>query len=108
MIAFRGVLTRLGIGTQGGRGGKFVHVDYDPPGDVPVPYIATCREIREWVQREYGLKMSNQQIAHVKRKHPEAGWYGRSLPFPEGAKPPKVPQEIEEAIEAALRHFHLI
>ena len=54
------------------------------------------------------MSASARQIAHVKRKYPDAKWRGHSKPLPEGIEPPEVPPEIEVAIEAALKHFRMI
>ena len=58
--------------------------------------------------QEYGLKATFRQIAHVKRKHPDAIRRNHSLPLPEGMDPPKIRPEIENAIETALKHFKMI
>ena len=47
-------------------------------------------------------------VTQVKRKHGIITQGGQSRPLPEGVEPPQVPPEMETAIEAALRHFHML
>ena len=78
------------------------------PQDTVVFHYATYQEIREWVLREYGLKVFSSQVTHVKRKHGIVMRGDISRPLPEGVKPPDISPEKEAAIEAALRHFKMI
>ena len=87
---------------------KYVCVDYEPPSDIPLRYPANYSEISAWVLEEYGMKASSRQVTQVKRKHGIVTQGGQSRPLPEGVEPPKVPPEIEAAIEAALRHFRML
>ena len=87
---------------------KYVYLDYEPsPGVVPY-HPATYREIRAWVLQEYGWKVPSQYVTQVKRKHGIVTQGVQSRPLPEGVEPIAVPSEIEAAIEAALRHFHML
>ena len=83
-------------------------MDYEPSRAFPIRHPANYREIRAWVLQEYGLKVYSPQVTQVKRKHGIVTQGGQSRPLPEGVEPPEVPPEKEEAIEAALRHFHLL
>ncbi|MCI6463840.1 MAG: 23S rRNA (uracil(1939)-C(5))-methyltransferase RlmD [Faecalicatena sp.] len=68
---------------------------------------ATYAEIKEYVLKNTGLKVSQLYIAQVKRKH---GIIER-VNYNTGngkAKIPQVPLEKEQAIEDALRHFKMI
>ena len=58
--------------------------------------------------QEYGLKVTSRHVTQVKRKHGIVTQGGQSRPLPEGVEPPKVPPEIEAAIEASLRHFRML
>ena len=83
---------------------RYVYVDYEPPEDIRLRRPVTYKEIREWIMREYGLKAIPRYIAQVKRKHGIL----KEERLPEDAKLPKVPAQVEAAIEAALRHFRMI
>lgn len=85
-----------------------MYVDYEPPSDIPLRYSANYREISAWVLQEYGLKVASRHVTQVKRKHGVITQGGQSRPLPEDVEPPKVPPEIEAAIEAALRHFWML
>ena len=100
--------TVLTIGRESERTGKYVFLDYEVPQDTVVFHYATYQEIREWVLREYGLKVFSSQVTHVKRKHGIVMRGDMSRPLPEGVKPPDISPEKETAIEAALRHFKMI
>ena len=69
---------------------------------------ATYEEIKEYVLKHSGLKVSNLYIAQAKRK---CGIIERENYNPsksENSKQPKCPQEKEEAIIEALRYFKMI
>lgn len=87
---------------------KHVFLDYEPSPDVTPYRRATYGEIRAWVLQEYGLKVPSRYVTQVKRKHGIVTQGGQSRPLPEGTEPPQVPSEMETAIEAALRHFHML
>ena len=87
---------------------KHVFLDYEPSPDTTPYHPATYREISTWVSQEYGLKAASRHVTQVKRKHGIVTQGGQSRPLPEGVEPPQVPSEIETAIEAALRHFHML
>ena len=83
-------------------------MDYEPSPDAVPYHPATYREIRAWVLQEYGWKVPSRYVTQVKRKHGIVTQGGQSRPLPEGKEPPCVPPEMEAAIEAALRHFHML
>jgi len=99
-------LVRIGREFENSR--RHVLLDYEPSPDTAPYHPATYREIRAWILREYGLKVSSPYVTQVKRKHGIITQGGQSRPLPEGVEPPRVPSEIEAAIEAALRHFHML
>ena len=96
------------IGTESEGNGKYVYVDYKPPSDISLRYPANYSEISACVLQEYGLKVTSRHVTQVKRKHGIITQGGQSRPLPEGVKLPKVPPEIEVAIEASLRHFWML
>ena len=85
-------------------GKRYVYVDYEPPEDARFRRPATYKEIRAWIMLEYGLKAIPRYIAQVKRKHGIL----KDERLPEDAVHPKIPPDVESAIEAALRHFRMI
>lgn len=98
----------LQIGVKAKRGRQYVYVDYEPPQDTRFRRSVGNKEIIAWVLEEYGLEASSPQVTYVKRKHGAATRGIRSGPLLEGIEPPKIPAEIESAIEAALRYFRMI
>lgn len=69
---------------------------------------ATYEEIKDYVLKQSGLKVSNLYIAQVKQKCGiiERGNY--NLPKSENSRQPKCPIEKEGAIIEALRYFKMI
>ena len=69
---------------------------------------ATYEEIKAYVLEHTGLKVFCLYIAQAKAKHGiiERDCYNKAKT--EGNRVPKCPPEKEKAIEAALRHFHMI
>ena len=96
------------IGREFLKSRKHVFLDYEPSLDITPYHPATYREIRDWVLQEYGLKAASWHVTQVKRKHGIVTQGGQSRPLPEGVEPRQVPPEMETAIEAALRHFHML
>lgn len=95
------------IGKSSKDGRRYIYLDYEPLPDtqgIQFRQPATYTEIKTWVLREYGLVVISRYIAQVKRKH---GIFTSSRfgTVPENIK---IPPEKETAIEAALRHFHMI
>ena len=69
---------------------------------------ATYAEIKEYVLKEYGLKVSNLYISQVKRKCGIEVGVNFNLSKSNDAKQPQCPKEKEEAIIEALKAFNMI
>lgn len=69
---------------------------------------ATYEEIREYVLKHTGLKVSPLYIAQVKQKHGIIERKNYHKPKSENTKQPQCPLEKEKAIEDALRFFGMI
>lgn len=84
-----------------------VKIDLDEMDLTKAESKATYAEIKQYVLKKYGLKVSQLYIAQVKRKH---GIIERvNYHVGEGkAKVPQVPLDKEKALEDALRHFQMI
>ena len=87
---------------------EHVYLDYEPSKEIDLPGGATYSEIQQWVQAEYGLKVSSLYISQVKRKCGLDVGQNYNLSKKEDAKVPQCPPEKEAAIEAALKHFKMI
>jgi len=75
---------------------------------IEFPASATYTEIKAWIQKEYGLKVSSLYVAQVKQKHGINEHECHNKPKSENSRQPKCPPEKEAAIEAALKHFKMI
>ena len=108
MLVTTHVETVVCLGREFEKSKEHVYLDYEPSPDIKVSCNATYAEIKEWVQKEYGLKVSSLYVAQVKRKHGiiEQENYNKSKT--ENAKVPQCPPEKEAAIRAALEHFGMI
>lgn len=69
---------------------------------------ATYAEIKDYVLKEHGLKVSNLYISQVKRKCGIEVGENYNLPKSEERKQPQCPVEKEKAIRDALEHFGMI
>ena len=69
---------------------------------------ATYAEIKDYVLKEYGLKVSNLYISQVKRKCGIEVGENYNLPKSEDSKQLQCPVEKEKAIKDALEHFGMI
>lgn len=69
---------------------------------------ATYAEIKDYVLKQSGLKVSNLYIAQVKQKCGIIERANYNLPKSENSRQPKCPPEKEAAIRAALEHFRMI
>lgn len=85
-----------------------VYIDYEPDSHIEFPASATYTEIKEWVQKEYGLKVSSLYVAQIKQKHGIIERECYNKPKSENARVPQCPPEKAAAIEAALKHFKMI
>ncbi len=69
---------------------------------------ATYEEIKDYVLKQSGLKVSNLYIAQVKQKCGIIERANYNLPKSENSRQPKCPPEKEAAIREALEHFRMI
>ena len=69
---------------------------------------AAYQEIKDYVLKEFGLKVSNLYISQVKRKCGIEVGENYNLPKSENARVPQCPKEKEDAIKAALKYFAMI
>ena len=69
---------------------------------------ATYEEIKDYVLKQSGLKVSNLYIAQVKQKCGIIERINYNLPKSENSRQPKCPPEKEAAIREALEHFQMI
>ena len=69
---------------------------------------ATYEEIKDYVLKQSGLKVSNLYIAQVKQKCGIIERANYNLPKSENSRQPKCPPEKETAIKEALEHFLMI
>ena len=69
---------------------------------------ATYEEIKEYVLKQSGLKVSNLYIAQIKEKCGIIERRNYNLPKSENSRKPKCPPEKEMAIRKALEHFGMI
>ena len=69
---------------------------------------ATYAEIKDYVLKEQGLKVSNLYISQVKRKCGIEVGENYNLPKSEDSRQPQCPEEKEKAIKDALDHFGMI
>ncbi len=103
-----------------------VELDLDELDVTSAEMKATYAEIKEYVLKEHGLKVSNLYISQVKRKSGLEVGENYNLAKSEGvrgpgdlcsarteavaktAKQPNCPEEKEKAIEDALEHFGMV
>ncbi len=69
---------------------------------------ATYQEIKDYVLKEFGLKVSTLYISQIKRKCGIDVGEHYNLSQKENQKVPQCPKEKEDAIRAALEHFAMI
>ena len=69
---------------------------------------ATYAEIKDYVLKEHGFKVSNLYISQVKRKCGIEVGENYNLPKSEDNRQPQCPVEKEKAIRDALEHFGMI
>lgn len=69
---------------------------------------ATYAEIKDYVLKQSGLKVSNLYIAQVKQKCGIIERANYNLPKSENSRQPQCPAEKEQAIVAALKHFGMV
>lgn len=69
---------------------------------------ATYAEIKEYVLKEHGLKVSSLYISKIKRKCGIEVGENYNLSKSEDSRQPQCPVEKEKAIKDALEHFGMI
>lgn len=69
---------------------------------------ATYAEIKEYVFKEHGLKVSNLYISQIKRKCGIGVGENYNLAKSEDAEQPNCPEVKEKAIVEALKHFGMV
>ena len=82
-----------------------VDLDLDELDVTSVELKATYAEIKDYVLKEHGLKVSNLYISQVKRKCGIEVGENYNLAKKEGSRQPQCTEEKERAIVDALDHF---
>lgn len=85
-----------------------IDLDLDELDATSAELKATYQEIKDYVLKEFGLKVSNLYISQIKRKCGIEVGENYNLPKSENARVPQCPKEKEEAIKAALKYFAMI
>ena len=85
-----------------------IDLDLDELDATSAETKATYQEIKDYVLKESGLKVSSLYISQVKRKCGIEVGENYNLPKSENARVPQCPKEKEEAIKAALKYFAMI
>ena len=85
-----------------------IDLDLDELDATSTELKATYQEIKDYVLKEFGLKVSSLYISQVKRKCGIEVGENYNLPKSENARVPQCPKEKEEAIKAALKYFAMI
>ena len=85
-----------------------IDLDLDELDATSAEVKATYQEIKDYVLKEFGLKVSSLYISQVKRKCGIEVGENYNLPKSENARVPQCPKEKEEAIKAALKYFAMI
>ena len=85
-----------------------IDLDLDELDATSAELKATYQEIKDYVLKEFGLKVSSLYISQVKRKCGIEVGENYNLPKSENARVPQCPKEKEEAIKAALKYYAMI
>ena len=85
-----------------------IDLDLDELDATSAELKATYQEIKDYVLKEFGLKVSSLYISQVKRKCGIEVGENYNLPKSENARAPQCSKEKEEAIKAALKYFAMI
>ena len=85
-----------------------VDLDLDEVDVTSAESKATYTEIKDYVLEEHGLKVSSLYISQVKRKCGLEVGENYNLAKSEDAKQPNCPEEKENAIREALKHFGML
>ena len=85
-----------------------IDLDLDELDATSAELKATYQEIKDYVLKEFGLKVSNLYISQIKRKCGIEVGENYNLTKTENPKVPQCPKEKEDAIKAALKYFAMI
>ena len=85
-----------------------IDLDLDELDATSAETKVTYQEIKDYVLKEFGLKVSSLYISQVKRKCGIEVGENYNLPKSENARVPQCPKEKEDAIKAALKYFAMI
>ena len=85
-----------------------IDLDLDELDATSAETKATYQEIKDYVLKEFGLKVSNLYISQIKGKCGIEVGENYNLPKTENPKVPQCPKEKEDAIKAALKYFAMI
>ena len=85
-----------------------IDLDLDELDATSAELKATYQEIKDYVLKESGLKVSSLYISQVKRKCGIDVGENYNLPKSEYARVPQCPKEKEDAIKAALKYYAMI
>ena len=85
-----------------------IDLDLDELDATSAELKATYQEIKDYVLKESGLKVSSLYISQVKRKCGIEVGENYNLPKSENARVPQCPKEKEDAIKAALKYYAMI
>ena len=85
-----------------------INLDLDELDATSAETKATYQEIKDYVLKEFGLKVSNLYISQIKRKCGIEVGENYNLPKTENPKVPQCPKEKEDAIKAALKYYAMI
>ena len=85
-----------------------IDLDLDELDATSAELKATYQEIKDYVLKESGLKVSSLYISQVKRKCGIEMGENYNLPKSENARVTQCPKEKEDAIKAALKYYAMI
>ena len=85
-----------------------IDLDLDELDATSAELKATYQEIKDYVLKEFGLKVSSLYISQIKRKCGIEVGKNYNLPKSENARVAQCPKEKEDAIKAALKYFAMI
>ena len=85
-----------------------IDLDLDDLDATSAELKATYQEIKDYVLKEFGLKVSSLYISQVKRKCGIEVGENYNLPKSENARVPQCLKEKEEAIKDVLKYFAMI
>ena len=85
-----------------------IDLDLDELDATSAELKATYQEIKDYVLKEFGLKVSSLYISQIKSKCGIEVGENYNLPKTENPRVPQCPKEKEDAIKAALKYFAMI